>query len=36
MQRTIAAIAGYSSADGRAQVPLVDRVKFLPRRSAAQ
>ena len=33
-QRTIAAISGYPSADGRTMVPLVDRIKFLPRRSA--
>jgi hypothetical protein len=36
MQRTIAAISGFSSADGRTQLPLVDRVKFLPRRGAAR
>src|SRR5580704_1721812 len=35
-QRTIAAISGYPSADGRTIVPLVDRIKFLPRRSAAR
>jgi hypothetical protein len=35
-QRTITAISGYPSADGRTMVPLVDRIKFLPRRSAAQ
>jgi hypothetical protein len=36
MQRTIAAISGYPSADGRTMVPLVDRVKFLARRNAAR
>ncbi len=34
-QRTIAAISGYPFTDGRTMVPLVDRIKFLPRRSAA-
>jgi hypothetical protein len=33
MQRTVAAISGFPSADGRTMIPLVDRVKFLPRRS---
>jgi hypothetical protein len=35
-QRTIAAISGFPSADGRTMVSLVDRVKFLPRRSPAR
>ena len=35
-QRTIAAISGYPSADGRTMVPLVDRVKFVPRRDRKQ
>ena len=35
-QRTIAAISAYPTADGRSMVPLVDRIKFLPRRSAAR
>jgi hypothetical protein len=34
-QRTIAAISNYQSADGRTSVPLVDRVKFLPRKAPA-
>jgi hypothetical protein len=36
MQRTVAAISSYPSADGRTMIPLVDRIKFLPRRNAAK
>jgi hypothetical protein len=35
MQRTIQSISGYPSPDSRTQVPLVDRVKFVPRRGRA-
>lgn len=35
-QQIIAAISGYPSADGRSMVPLVDRIKFLPRQTTGR